>query len=62
MRTINDKEELEILKSKRNEERKDEVERAELEQAEVRKQIERIKATRIRHVAEINEKTKALSN
>jgi len=31
LRTINDKEELEILASIRNEERKDEVERAELE-------------------------------
>lgn len=62
LRTNNDKEELEILKSIRNEERKDETERAELEQADMRKQIERIKATRERYVAEINEKTKAMSN
>ena len=62
LRTNNDKEEIEILKSIRNEERKDEVERAEVEQANMRKEIEKVKASKARFIAEINEQTKAMAN
>ena len=44
MRTINDKEELEILKSIRQQERIDETAKAELAQATLQKEIEKIKA------------------
>ena len=62
LRTLNDKEELELLRQMRNQERQYEVERAELEQATKIKEIERIKATNKRLQAEMKEKTLALVN
>ncbi len=44
LRTLNDKEELELLKQMRLQERQYEIERAELEQATKTKEIERVKA------------------
>ena len=42
MRTINDKEELELLKAMRAEERKNETERAELDWTTMEKEIQKI--------------------
>ena len=44
LRTLNDKEELELLRQMRAQERQYEVERAELEQASKTKEIEKVKA------------------
>lgn len=62
MRTINDKMELELQRQNKQEERKDVVESVELEFTSLIKEIEKLKASKSRLQAEINEKTKAIVN
>jgi regulator of protease activity HflC (stomatin/prohibitin superfamily) len=62
LRTLNDKEELELLRQIRLQERQYEIERAELDQATKIKEIEKIKANSKRLQAEMKEKTLALTN
>lgn len=62
LRSINDKEELELLRAMRKEERKDEIEKAELQFASMEKEIQKIIAMRERVKAELQGKTRALVN